>query len=266
MASVPLRVLHLTDIHLFADPAARWGQAHPASALEAVLDSIESESWRPDLCLVTGDLSDDGSVASYEQLRDALAALGVPAYVVPGNHDAAEPMRGVLADGPVRWMRAVEAGAWRIVALDSQLAGEARGRLGPDELGALEAALREGDSRPTLVMLHHPVAPVCPMPSCQLEDSEAFFAITRRFPNVRAAIAGHVHCADDRVAHGVRSLVTPSTCLQAEHPAQPPVGEEPPFLEVHAISAARRGYRRLELLPDGSIATEVMWVGAPRGS
>ena len=126
MASVPLRVLHLTDIHLFADPARRWGQAHPASALEAVLDAVEGGSWRPDFCLVTGDLSEDGSVASYEQLRDALAVLGLPVYVVPGNHDAGDAMRRVFADGPVRWSRSFEAGAWRIIALDSQLPGEAR--------------------------------------------------------------------------------------------------------------------------------------------
>ena len=261
METVALRVLHLTDIHLFADPAARWGQAHPASALEAVLDAIEADAWRPDLCLVTGDLSEDGSVASYEQVRDALAVLGLPVYVVPGNHDAADAMRRVFADGPVRWSRSFEAGAWRIIALDSQLKGEARGRLGVDELAALESTLRSGDARPTLVMLHHPVAAVCPMPSCQLDDAAAFFAITQRFPNVRVAVSGHVHCADDRSAHGVRSLVTPSTCLQAEHPTLAPVGEEPPFLEVHAISAARRGYRRLDLFPDGSIETEVKWVG-----
>ena len=261
MDSVPLRVLHLTDIHLFADPATRWGQAHPAAAFEHVLDAIADGTWRPDLSLVTGDLSDDGSDASYEQLRDTLAVLEVPVSVVPGNHDAAEPMRRAFAEGPVRWTRSVEAGAWRIIALDSQLVGEARGHLGADELAALESALRTSDERPTLVMLHHPVAPVCPMPSCQLKDAAAFFAITRRFPNVRAAISGHVHCADDRLADGVRSLVTPSTCLQAEHPTQGPVGEEPPFLEVHAISAARRGYRRLELFPDGRIETEVVWVG-----
>jgi len=261
MDSVPLRVLHLTDIHLFADPAQRWGQAHPAAALEQVLDTIVADAWRPDLCLVTGDLSDDGSDASYEQLRDALEVLEVPAYVVPGNHDVAEPMRRAFVAGPVRWVRSAEVGAWRIVALDSQLDGEARGQLGANELAALESTLRTGDERPTLVMLHHPVAPVCPMPSCQLEDAAAFFAITRGFPNIRAVISGHVHCADDRFAEGVRSMVTPSTCLQAEHPTQGPVGEEPPFLEVHAVSAARRGYRRLELFPDGRIETEVIWVG-----
>lgn len=261
MASTPVRIVHLTDIHLFADPAKRWGQAHPAAALEQVLDAIVADAWRPELCLVTGDLSDDGSDAAYEQLRDALAVLEVPAYVVPGNHDAAEPMRRAFVQGPVRWTRSVEAGEWRIIALDSQLEGEARGQLGAAELAALESTLRTGDERPTLVMLHHPVAPVCPMPSCQLEDAAAFLAITRRFPNVRAVIAGHVHCADDRLADGVRSMVTPSTCLQAEHPTQAPAGPEPPFLEVHAVSAARRGYRRLELFPDGRIETEVVWVG-----
>ncbi len=224
-----------------------------------MLESIEREPWRPDLCLVTGDLAEDGSDAAYEQLRDALEALAVPVFVVPGNHDEPEGMRRVFAAGVAQWRRSMDAGAWRIIALDSRLAGHARGQLGNEELAALESTLSEADARPTMVMLHHPIAAVCPMPSCQLEDAAELVAMLGRFPQVRVAIAGHVHCADDRVAHGVRSLATPSTCLQAAHPTQEAVGEEPPFLEAHQLSAARRGYRRLELFPDGSIGTEVVW-------
>lgn len=261
MSVGPVKVVHLTDLHLLADPAARWGEAEPQAALEQVLDAVRRDSWRPDLCLVSGDLSEDGSEVAYRRLGLELGMLGVPVLVVPGNHDDAGAMRRAFAAGPVRWIRSFEAGAWRIVCLDSQLEGAARGLLAADELEGLASTLTGSDTRPTLVMLHHPVAPVCAMPSCQLENAAEFFAIAARFPNVRAAIAGHVHCADDRVQSDVRSLVTPSTCLQAEHPSEGPVGAEPPFLEVHRISAMQRGYRRIELFPDGSLATEVRWVG-----
>lgn len=257
----PVRVLHLTDTHLLADPTAQWGHAHPAAALKQVLASIRHDPWRPDLCLVSGDLAEDGSDAAYVQLRDALDSLGVPVRVVPGNHDDPQVMRRLFSEGPVRWSRTIDAGAWRILLLDSQLIGQARGRLGPEELAALDSSLRAEASRPTLVVLHHPIAAVCPMPSCQLEGASEFIAIVQRYPQVRAAIAGHTHCPDDRAVEGVRSLVTPSTCLQAEHPSGKWQGEEPPFLEVHRVDATRRGYRRLELFADGSIGTEVMWVG-----
>lgn len=262
MGPVPVRVVHLTDTHLLADPAAHWGRAHPAAALEQVLASIRRDPWRPDLCLVGGDLSEDGSDAAYVHLRGALESLSVPVCVVPGNHDAPQGMRREFSGGSVRWVRSVDAGGWRIHSLDSQRQGHARGRLGSEELAALDASLRAEAIRPTLVLLHHPVATVCPMSSCQLEDAPKLLAIARRFPQVRVAVAGHLHCADDRVEQGVRLLVTPSTCLQAEHPTDEPVGEEPPFLEVHRIDSARRGYRRLELFADGSIETQVVWLDA----
>jgi len=53
---------------------------------------------RPDVAVVTGDLVDHGEPAEYEQLRQLLAPLHMPVFVIPGNHDAREALREAFRD------------------------------------------------------------------------------------------------------------------------------------------------------------------------
>jgi hypothetical protein len=43
------------------------------------------------------------------------------------------------------------------------------------------------------------------------------------------------------------------------HPRGPQVPEARQFREVHGIDPGRRGLRRLDLYPDGTLVTDVIW-------
>jgi Icc protein len=97
---------------------------------------------------------------------------------------------------------------------------------------------------------HHPVSMRSRwLDTVGLANGDAFFAVLRRHPNVRAVLFGHVHQALDVLIDGVRVLATPSTCSQFR-----------PLSQDFAIDDAPPAYRTLTLHPDGRLDTEVIWV------
>src|ERR1700732_1745484 len=69
-----------------------------APYLARAVASLNALVPRPDVTVVTGDLVDHGEPNEYEQLRHLLAPLSMPVFVIPGNHDAREPLREAFRD------------------------------------------------------------------------------------------------------------------------------------------------------------------------
>src|SRR5690606_32961889 len=92
----PLRVVQLSDCHLFAEESGKLLGLETQFSLDRVLELIRAEQPRIDLILATGDLSQDASQASYERLQRALAGFNTPTYWLEGNHDKPAPMLAAL--------------------------------------------------------------------------------------------------------------------------------------------------------------------------
>ena len=255
----PLRIVHITDTHIIAEPGAEVYGVDSFAALESLLAAMQRAPWTPHLLIATGDLSEDGSAASYQRLRSLLTSLRLPVYCIPGNHDTLSEMHTHLRGGHIHIERRVVWDPWQIVLLDSQVPGQGHGYLSPGELTALEEALQEAPGHHALVGLHHGPLPVCPMPPCRLENAEAFLTLLGRYPQVRGVISGHNHCAVEEHHNSIQMLVTPSTCVYGAHPRGPQAPEEQQFWEVHGLDPGRRAFRRLELYPDGTMVTDIIW-------
>jgi Icc protein len=94
-------------------------------------------------------------------LRRLLAPLRMPIYVIPGNHDARDPLRAAFggdgylsSDGFIQY--AVEDYPLRLVALDTLVPGKHHGELCADRLDWLDRTLAAAPDRPTLVMMPSP--------------------------------------------------------------------------------------------------------------
>ena len=75
------RIIQLSDCHVSADPGALYRGVNARLTFEQVVQA--ALSWRPDLFLVSGDLSEDYSEASYAYLAGVLAEAGVPVVTTP---------------------------------------------------------------------------------------------------------------------------------------------------------------------------------------
>jgi Icc protein len=246
-----LRVLHLTDPHLFADTAGDLRGTVTHSSLCAVLDHYRDSNWRADLIIVTGDLIHDDSPRAYGHFCELLAGLQLPVYCVPGNHDVRALMREALDAPPFHYCESVEAGDWLIAGIDSCVSGHAGGHLEADELARLDSEIAASSASNVMVCLHHPPVAMDSkwLDSVGLDNGDEFLERVKVSGKVRLAIFGHVHQPYDADHQGVRILGTPSTCRQfAQGSDTFAVDENPP------------AYRRISLLSDGNYQHELVWL------
>lgn len=183
------RLVQISDCHLQADPAARGRTGFPLRQLEAVVEAVNRE--RPDMVLVTGDISNDETAASYELAARTLDTLRAPWFWLAGNHD--DPALMAECREP---LGELDLGGWRVLRLDTWVSGQPYGELGPERLAELATRLEE-DERPTLLAMHHPPLPVGSawMDALGLQDREAFWQILADHGQVRAILCGHIHQA-----------------------------------------------------------------------
>ena len=245
-----VRLTHLTDPHLYGGEGELLRGIPTLPSLEATLAHAQRRDWPPDAVLVTGDLVQDDP-AGYAHFRRVFSALRLPVLCLPGNHDEPEAMRRELDCAPFTVGGAVDLGLWRIVLLDSTIAGSAAGRLSAQALATLQSALAGTPPRHALVCLHHHPVPMASrwLDRVGLQNADEFFDVIDRHANVRGIVWGHVHQSYDALRNGVRLLATPSTCAQFL-----------PRSEQFAIDRRPPGYRTLELQADGSIVTDLVWV------
>jgi Icc protein len=240
-------LVQLSDSHLFAETDGTLLGMNTRESLQKVIELVLEQQPQIDLILATGDISQDGTLESYQQFRQMSAQITAPARWIPGNHD--EPM--IMAQAAVQSTLlepVVDIGNWRVTLLDSAVPGSVPGFLQDDQLQLLVRSLSEAPERHHLVCFHHhPVSIGCAwMEPIGLRNPEAFFEVLDRFPQARAVLWGHVHQEIDCDRNGVRLLASPSTCIQFEPgSADFKVGEQAP------------GYRWLRLLPDGRLETGV---------
>lgn len=242
-----ITVVQLSDSHLFADVDGRLLGMQTDDSLQQVISAVVAEQSTIDLLLCTGDISQDGSLASYQRFAEMVQTLNTPMGWFAGNHDERLALQQVCAK--TDWLHAVyDIGAWRIVLLDSSVANKVYGTLAEDQLALLEQALASAGERHVLIGLHHHPVPIhsCWMDKIGLHNAAQMLSIVSRYSNVKAVIWGHVHQEFDQQINGVRWLAAPSTCVQFA-----------PHSEDFAVDDKAPGYRWLRLYEDGQLQTAV---------
>jgi Icc protein len=246
-----LRVLHLTDPHLFADLYGELRGTVTADSLQSVIDHYSVAGWRAHRVLVTGDLIHDDSAEAYERFRDLLLPLKLRIHCIPGNHDVRDLMRPVCERPPFSYCAWEEIGDWLLIGLDSCLSGEAGGAVSKDELDRLSDVVVRSAAKHIMVFLHHPPIPMGSkwLDSVGMANGEEVLERLRTLKRVRALVFGHVHQEYDDVYEGIRILATPSTCRQFK-----------PGSEKFAVDDKPPAYRHIELGADGQVDTQLIWV------
>jgi Icc protein len=230
--SATVRLVQITDCHIFATAEDCLQGLNTRQSFAAVRDAVVNHQDGLDLLLATGDLSQDGSTASYAYLVQAFEGM------------LREHFTG-------KWIHAskhVLIGNWQIVLLDSTIKGEVCGRVSAAQLDFLQRALKSYPDRHALVCLHHQALDCGSewLDRKGLKDSDQLRAQLAQYDNLRAVLWGHVHQESHHIIDGVEWMSTPSSCVQFK-----------PGSKDFALSREAPGYRHLSLYADGRIETAV---------
>jgi 3',5'-cyclic AMP phosphodiesterase CpdA len=216
-------IAHITDLHIRppGKPAYRVSETNALS--ERALDAIARLNPRPDLLVITGDLTDCGLPEEYALLREMLGRLAMPVLMVPGNHDRRDNLvagltldpRTVHDSGFVQFV--ADIGPMRLIGLDTLVPGQSAGGLCEARLAFLDKALDGAQGKPVAIFMHHPpfACGIAHMDAIRLLDgADKFATIVARHPNIERILCGHHHRPIVTRFSGTIAQIAPSVTHQ----------------------------------------------------
>jgi 3',5'-cyclic AMP phosphodiesterase CpdA len=233
-----MRAILVSDTHL--SPDAPEAGANWASVVRHIAAAA------PDLVIHLGDLSMDGArdPRDLDYARRQLDLLPVPWHVVPGNHDIGDnPWPGAPDGASVndgrrqRWLDVVgpdywslTIGAWRLLAINAQLAGSGLAAEAAQWSWLAEQAdACTGDQRVALIS-HKPLtadeAELAAAPAYRFLPAPARRHLTEIFRGrpLELVISGHVHQYRQLQFDGTDHLWAPTTWAVLPDHVQPVLG------------------------------------------
>lgn len=207
-----VKIAQISDLHFGSTDAA---------AVAALSGALEAE--KPDLTVVSGDLTQSGRKSEFEAAAAFLAGLDGRVLSVPGNHDA--PVHNVLRRFASPWSRferyigAAEAasaaiGDVAVIGVNSARRAAPRlnwsyGRLSRRAIAetCAIAAMHRNEGRMVVVACHHPfvVGPNRAGAEIVGRGEEALRAF--RDAGVAAVLTGHVHVSSAAPIEAVNSEI-----------------------------------------------------------
>lgn len=257
-----LSILQLSDLHILAAPEDKMLGINTEHYFHACLEqavrlrSRQAFAAKPhfDLILLTGDLAQEPTPASYRRILASIQAYQTPCVCLPGNHDDYALMQKVFNTDSINCRKQVLLGNWQLISLNSQIPGKPGGRLSNEELDFLGSCLSENPDRHALIAIHHHCWETKSpwMDTMIIENSGELLAITDKYPQVKVITTGHIHQIMDIKTASLRVLGVPSTCFQFT-----------PGSTEFSVSNTAPGYRLIDLYVDGRVESEVIHLLEP---
>lgn len=165
---------------------------------ERVTSSMRAHTPRPELCLVVGDLAEDGTPAELGPMRDVLRGLGIPYHAVIGNHDYGRDASRTTWDElfPKSLNYRFAHRGWQFIGLDSSEGVKYENtRIQPSTLSWMDEQVPKLNRRqPTIIFTHFPLGP-----DVRYRPQNADALLERfRDVNLVAVFNGHFHSQTER--------------------------------------------------------------------
>ncbi len=247
-------ITQISDTHILARASDHPAVQLRADCLRRCVADINDQ--RPDAVIFTGDTVQHGQPEEYAYLRELLAPLEAPLYLIPGNRDDKRALRTAFSDHPYLpeggdfLHYTIEDHNLRLVAIDSTARGERKGVFCPARQTWLDAVLSEQPNHPTLLFIHHPPFDIDDHyigGYRRPEEAAALADVVSRHPQVEGLLCGHVHCPGERHWAGTLASLMPSIAVDLRKGVDETEAREQPIYLLHRLSdKAGRDYITLD--------------------
>lgn len=250
-ADHPLKVIQITDTHLFSDDSATMYEVKSNMKFKEVMNQIYQEDLKDtNMIFLTGDLSQDETEKSYEILATELNKLNIPIYWIPGNHDNMLAMEKAFQHAnKFIQTRCLSLKNWHFIFLNTKIDGCIEGFLSTKELFELknEIAATESEKSIAIIMHHHPYKVNTPLiDQFILKNSDHFWEIVSGTA-VKLIMCGHVHGDYQLQYKNINIETSPATCLQWKK-------------GTHKLKMENKiGYKLYYFYPNSYQATAKLW-------
>lgn len=218
-----MKILQLTDCHLFSTPTMTLHGHATYHRLAQTIDFIAANhNFECSAVLVTGDISQDGSLASYRHALRQIERLALPVFYIAGNHDDPHHLDFIFKGSPaVRQINELCFERWRFIAVNTTQAGKDSGWISTAELIRLEQQIiKYQDQQIALIMHHHPVPVGIPLvDDCRLLNGDEIVELCYTHTHIKSLVCGHAHTRFMEMRSQCLIAVGPATCFQWRHGA-----------------------------------------------
>ncbi|MGO3327166.1 metallophosphoesterase [Gordonia sp. (in: high G+C Gram-positive bacteria)] len=239
-----LVVAQISDLHFCGDSDRR-------NRIAGVLDYLRDRcggAANIDALLVSGDLTDEGSVDQYREAANTLVT-GIRTLTLLGNHDDRAAYRSVSrpdddSDAYAPINTALLLDGLLILALDSSIPGRNDGALSEATLAWASDRIAAAGDVGVLVAFHHPPTAVgMPfMDSIAQTDPAGLEAFVRSHSQIIGLVCGHIHSPSAGVFAGVPVMTAPgvSSTLNLPFEGDDVVNDtQPAGIAFHIIEGRR---------------------------
>jgi len=215
-------IAQISDTHIAGANRKAYGIVPTSENLVHCVEHINQLSPRPDIVLVTGDITYTGHLDEAQYAVTLLNRLHAPYYIVPGNHDdrstlwSAFDRKSCPGQNKDCINYVVEGFDIRLIGMDSTIAGSGGGELCNAQISWLKEQLAMEADKPTIIFMHHPPAKFGVLET----DKDGFIGADTlgdtiaQHGNIKAILSGHIHLSAHLAWCGTVISTAPSMGLQ----------------------------------------------------
>jgi len=205
-------LIQISDCHIDDQVESMGVDTH--ANLTSVIDAVAK--YNCDTLLITGDLTHNGTLNSYQVLQQMLAPIKSDIVVLSGNHDQIDNLNQIFSK---QLISKFSLGDWEVVIIDSTQASKTSGYVTKQALHQLDQDLQNSKAKYNIVALHHPIVSMQSNwdDSLSLENADELFNVMNKYPKIKAVLWGHAHQASEFNNNDVALISCPSTALQFDN-------------------------------------------------